>query len=309
MNVPKNSSSVVLTCLLITTYLYPAINKEPSFAVPLNESFIEEIIQELNSTSCKGDQSLQYLEKIVEFCAMHKKDYGSLKGIFKLFSNRYKGVEYVNAQKLSSFLHSLHTHLPKCADAPRNTTILNDPESFDIFRRNIQTQLLTDFSTRFNEFKIDPELFITTLAQKITQQAEQEMNLVQMQHTIVRLLEIAVSKTIWSPYDQEKTWESVQHLSKQFVLLLEENIIGDVDALDDLLWSLIHRYCYFMELTGSLLTPSFYTKVLRDLDNEQLLISVVEEQDELLKPKKLFLKEKVLTAQAKALSGTDKKLL
>jgi hypothetical protein len=261
-----------------------------SVTIPMHTSFIEEIIEELNSVSCNGDQSLQYLQRVMEFCALHKKDYGSLKGIFKLFSNRYKGVEYVNAHRLSCFLDSVHHYLPKCGHPPCHTTILNDPTSFDRFTKTVKTQLIQDFSTRFHEFKIDPELFITSLAQKITQQAEQEMELAHMQHTVVRLLEIAIGKTIWSPYDQQKTWESVQHLSKQLVLLLEENIIGDVDALDDLLWSLIHRYCYFLELTGSLLTSEFYKTVLDDIDSKNLLISLVEEQDDLLKPKKLFLK-------------------
>jgi hypothetical protein len=294
-------------CLLTLTPHYFIAEKVELGTTPIQPSFIEEIIEELNSISCNGDQSLQYLQRIMEFCALHKKDYGSLKGIFKLFSNRYKGVEYVNAHHMNNFLHSLYLNIPQCGNPPRHTTILNDPTSFDRFTKTIKTQLIQDFSTRFHEFKIDPELFIGTLAQKITQQAEQEMDLVQMQHTIVRLLEIAIGKTIWSPYDQQKTWENVQHLSKQLVLLLEENIIDDVDALDDLLWSLLHRYCYFLELTGSLLSPEFYKIVLHDIDNKKLLISVVEEQDELLKPKVLFLKEKVLTAQAKALSGTDKK--
>ncbi|HTM06691.1 MAG TPA: hypothetical protein VL201_05650 [Patescibacteria group bacterium] len=307
MNLLDHYYVFLILCFSILNDNYLLQAKADLAVAPMQTSFIDEIIEELNNISCKGDQSLQYLEKIVEFCALRKKDYGSLKGIFKLFSNRYKGVEYLTAHQMSSFLHSLYVYLPQCANPPCYTTILNDPASFDRFTSTMKTQLIKDFSTRFHEFKLDPEIFIATLAQKITQQAEQEMNLAQMQYTIIRLLEIAISKTIWSPYDQEKTWENVQHISKQFVLLLEENIIGDVDALDDLLWSLIHRYCYFLELTGSLLTSEFYKKVLHDIDNKNLLISIVEEQDELLKSKKLFLKEKVLTAQAKALAGTDKK--
>ena len=274
----------------------------------MQQIFFDDIMKDLNNISCNGDSALEHLGKIVQFFALNKKDYTNLKTIFKLFSNRYKGIEYINAKKLTVFLEELYNNLPKCDNVPYNIGLLHDPTSFDQFTKEIKTRLIKDFSEQFNDFKKDPESFITNLAKKITKQVEQEVELVSMQQTVTRFLEITVSKLIWSPYDQEKTWENVQYISKQFVLLLEKNIITDVDALDDLLWSLIHRYSFFIELTGSLLTPAFYEKVLHDLKSDKLIMSIVEEQDELLKPKALFLKEKIIAAQAKALLGGDKKL-
>lgn len=310
MNISKYSFRwIFLSVILINTQYATVQEKQPVFSSQsMHQVFLDDIIQDLNNASCKGDDGLHHLGGLLEFFALHKKDYTNLKTVFKLFSNRYKGVEYINARKLSIFLEDLYTHVPNCTNVPFDQALLYDATSFERFTKEVKTRLIKDFSEQFTDFKKDPESFISNVAKKITKQVEQELELVSMQQTVTRFLEIAISKIIWSPYDQEKTWESMQHLCKQFVLLLEKNIITDVDALDDLLWSLVHRYCYFVELTGSLLVPGFYEKVLRDLKNEKLIMSIVEEQDELLKPKTVFLKEKIITAQAKALSGSDKKL-
>lgn len=300
---------MLLSAIFINMQYATAQDEQPVFSSQsMQQLFLNDIIEDLNNVSCKGDVGLEHLGKLLEFFALHKKDYTNLKMVFKLFSNRYKGVEYISAKKLSKFLENLYTHGPNCTHVAFGQGLLYDPNSFERFSQEVKTCLIKDFSEHFTDFKKNPESFIGNIANKITQQVEQEMELISMQQTVVRFLEITISKIIWSPYEQEKTWESMQHLCKQFVLLLEKNIINNIDELDDLLWSLIHRYCYFVDLTGSLLAPNFYERVLRDLKNEKLLISIVEEQDDLLKPKILFLKEKIITAQAKALSGSDKKV-
>jgi hypothetical protein len=89
---------------------------------------------------------------------------------------------------------------------------------------------------------------------------------------------------------------------------VEANIITDIDDLNDLLCSLVHRYCFFLELTGALLPSSFYTKVLDELENQPLLIKVVEEQDDLLRTKISFLKEALEHGKQKAEVSMDLKI-
>lgn len=312
MIISKHTYLYALAYIYTSTYHGLVAEDQGFFASPIQSLNVDEIIQGLNSVSCKGDRGLEYLEQVIHFFAGNQKNYAQLKDVFKLFSNRYKGLDYVNAKNFSHFLNSLYVNVPKCSNPPSTIVSLNDPHSYDRFTGFMKKQLIEDFSTGFDSFKYDPEHFITTLAQKITEQAQkkaqEDIDFMSMQNTMVRFLEIAISKIIWSPYDQEKTWDSFKQISKLCVGLLENNIISDLDALDDLLWSLVHRYSYFVDLTSSLLTPAFYEKVLRDLNDGKLIISVVEEQDELLKTKQMFLKEKILNAQAKALVGNDKKL-
>ena len=65
---------------------------------------------------------------------------------------------------------------------------------------------------------------------------------------LVDFLEIAMAKLIWSPEEHEKIWENVKAISRQLEVLIQHNILNDANDLDDLYWTLIHRFCFFLEI-------------------------------------------------------------
>jgi hypothetical protein len=73
-----------------------------------------------------------------------------------------------------------------------------------------------------------------------------------------------------------------------------------MDDLDDILWSLMHRFCYFLELTGSVLPLEFYGEIEHDLTNNLVFFLETKEQDEGIITKKETLAQALLQAKTKA---------
>ncbi|HSW75961.1 MAG TPA: hypothetical protein VLG50_02890, partial [Candidatus Saccharimonadales bacterium] len=61
------------------------------------------------------------------------------------------------------------------------------------------------------------------------------------------------------------------------------------DALDDLCWSFIHRFCYCVELSAGSLSKDFYAQVMHDLQTKPSILVALEEQEDLMTSKKSHL--------------------
>ena len=89
---------------------------------------------------------------------------------------------------------------------------------------------------------------------------------------------------------------------------MEHHIINDLDDLDDLLWTLIHRFCYFLDIVRPELPSAFYEQIKDDLTNQQLALLTIEEQEPLIEPKNSYLLQAVIEGQARK-QGAEKGLL
>jgi len=218
----------------------------------------------------------------------HGRDSGQprdyIRSVFKLFGNLLKGAEYVNPYAFSSLLDELPHHLrtyftAQKARAYLKNTALYDANMFDRFKETVNNMLYIKFSSEYESFKQDPEQFLTNLSNEIVGIAQEEVSIEQLRQGIIRFCEIGLGKIIWSPYDKEKTWESVKTISNQLATLIEYNILDDVNDLDDLYWTLINRYCHFLDLMGIDMPTTFYQHVKNDLSSQELLLFELEEQD------------------------------
>ena len=114
----------------------------------------------------------------------------------------------------------------------------------------------------------------------------EDISVDELRHTLVRLLEITINKLTWHPEEHAKIWVSVKSISKQLEVLMEHNIIDDANDLDDLYWTLIHRFCYFLDLAHADLPVKFLEAIKDDVSTQQFLLIELEEQEPLITSKR-----------------------
>lgn len=225
--------------------------------------------------------------------------------IFDLFANKFKGTEYLAAYQFETFVADLPDCMQSSINIEKVQQYLRNPYNnetlFNRFTSITHNILYQQFSTKYDQFKANPDQFLLSIAEEITDIARAEAEVELLRHTVVRFLEICLSKLVWSPHDDIKTWESVKRIANQMAFLVERNIITDINHLDDLYWSLLYRYCYFLDIAGPLLSNSFFQAIKDDIATHQLLFLELEEQDPFMGSKLKHLQQTIMHTQARAL--------
>lgn len=96
---------------------------------------------------------------------------------------------------------------------------------------------------------------------------------------ITRFVDTLLSKTMWDHHQHERIWPSFIHLAHAIKKLTDSRIIIDVDTYDSLLWALVYRFCYFVELTGSALPLDFYDNIRFELASGSCAFLAREQDD------------------------------
>ncbi|HLW72731.1 MAG TPA: hypothetical protein VKR54_01650 [Candidatus Babeliales bacterium] len=247
-----------------------------------------------------------YLSILVTYGTSTNQPPAYLRSIVKLFSNMLKSSHYVNASAFSRMLETLPTELTPyfTLSASReyiNNSALYDATFFDRFNATVQTVLYSKFSTEYDSFRQDPDLFLKKIAGNIVTIAHEEIIQEQLRQGVIRFCEIALSKLIWDPTAQEQTWLITKKIAEQLVTLLEHNILDDTNDLDDLHWTLLNRYCYFVELTATDMPESFYTTIKNDIRSKNdIVLFALKEQDYIVEPKLSYMQRTLLEAETAA---------
>lgn len=220
--------------------------------------------------------------------------------VFKLFSNKLKSASYVNAYVFVNMLEPLQKLL-------QHYFTESTPRTVEQLKLSVNDVLYSSFLSQFDFFKKDPKTFFNNLSNEILtslnyelNNAEKEARKEQLRQMVIRFLEICASKLVWSPDEPQEIWESIRITSNQFASFMKDHILEDVDHLDDLLWSITHRFCFFLDLTGSDLPIHFYQDIKQDLIRKTPLLCKLEEQEPLILSKSDYIMQAVLEGEAKA---------
>lgn len=123
----------------------------------------------------------------------------------------------------------------------------------------------------FTALKTNPNETLQNFAEKVYDSTlgkkEADMSLQELRFVVLQFLETACNKLIWSSLDQEESWHLLKSLSSSCEELYKNHIIT-AEQLDNLLWILIYRYSYFLELEGAELSSDFYALARKDLSQE-----------------------------------------
>jgi hypothetical protein len=272
------------------------------------DHFIASLQQELRSPQYKKEvlpNDFSYLSQLITFGTKNNQPPAYVRSLFKMFSNMLKSAHYVNAYAFSQELEDLSTILDSYFGFPVSkryitNSALYDASFTDRFIATVNSALYAKFSTEYESFRQNPDLFLRNMSADILSIAQEEIEQSQIRQSIIRFCEIALNKLIWHPGEQEKTWELTKKIATQLATLLEHNIIDDSNDLDDLYWTLLNRYCYFMEVAALDMPESFYTALKNDIRSNKIVLFELPEQDFIVEPKLSYMQRSIMESEVRA---------
>jgi len=228
----------------------------------------------------------------------------------RLFYNKMKGCELIDDTVVIPVL----TALPQFFDKFYSfQDIETEKNNLDFIKKNIENIILSRFISSMNQFQTAPDSFVANLAAEITTTLKQEFEKYEkksikkemqerLRHVTIRFLDVALGKMMWNAKSPEGIWHSFIEIANRLQILGAHDIINHMDDLDDLLWSLTHRFCFFLDFTGSTLPLSFYDEIEQDLINKVVFFLEMKEQDEGITTKKELLAESLIRAKTQAIA-------
>lgn len=286
---------------------------------PINENneithaaqLLQSIQRDLQDPKYRQDilpNNFSYLMQLLQYGAQTKQTREFAQESFSLFSKVLKGSEYVNSYAFNSFIKRLpgllkHYFAGPQLESANQLIIEHDLTLLERLQQTVTSIVYNKFTKDFATCKADPEQFLNDLTYRIVNATAQEVTTEQLRQMIIRFLEVGLSKLIWNPQDQEKTWESVKSISSNLATLMKSNIVDDLNDIDELHWTLVHRYRYFLELHHTSMPLACYAHIKRDIRTKKLLLFELEEQEPFLQTKASCLMNTVLTQEAKKRSN------
>lgn len=225
---------------------------------------------------------------------------------FNIFNKLVGGAPFVNPYPFATMLENLPRLLKPYVVTFKSTSghtgVIVDADMFGRLKQTVDDMLFLEFGSRFELFKSDPALFFNNLSEQIIQAAREEVEVERFRQSMVRFIEIGISKMIWDITDSKSIWPNVKKISTSIEELYNTGIIHDINDIDNLCWSLVHRFNYFLDITFERMPESFYHDMKTDIHNEPPLFLRLEEQDICLQNKFDCFKHALLKNEAKSLA-------
>ena len=227
-----------------------------------------------------------------------------LRAVLKTFTNVVKGTDCVTTDSFIITLQFLVDELPqymqpRIYDSYLATTLDRDLEAYQRLKEFNCTLLLNSFSTYYDDFRTNPVQFLNNIGEILAAAAQEELEIIKLRTSIKLFLELHLNKLIWASEDKEGCWDQVKLIAYNLALLVENNIIDDLNDLDDLYWSLIHRFGHFFEYAYKNCDYSLFEVIKQDLAHGSLLLLDLEEHDPCIEKRSECLLHIVMHAEAK----------
>lgn len=242
--------------------------------------------------------NFSHLKTFLSYASKSNQPRSYIESVLSLFRQKLKSTSYINAYAFIEFLDTMPSIIQPYFDEENEKK-----EKLDNIKNTIQDFLINNFE----DLKENTEETLQNLSEKIYETTlikpsdkEIDISVTKLQHTVMLFLETALSKLVWSPYDQKEIWESVKHIANKLEDLLLHNIILDTDSLDELFWTLIYRFCYFLEIAGSEISINCYQLINNELTTQKSLFWTLKERELFITPKLKYLKYHLMQAEARA---------
>jgi hypothetical protein len=284
-----------------------------------NESFLEYIKQVYNQRSYAGflSQNSGHIKDFLEIGRELNLNPEYMYVGTRLFYNKLKEAEIINDTVSLELLPAFATHLETHFDHQQEE---QPKENLEFIKKHTEEVILYKFTEHFTRFQTNPDTFIDELShdlasfyrqqeetkrQELIKRDSKQETLSRLRSTVIKFFELTISKTMWNTLQPDTIWPSVTAMANGLQSLAQHRVLDHMDDLDDLLWSLVHRFNYYLELTGADLPISFYEKVEDDLIKRNVFFLEAKEQDEGIMSKKQALIEALLKGKTRALAEQD----
>ncbi|MBD3273284.1 hypothetical protein GF385_02965 [Candidatus Dependentiae bacterium] len=311
---PSQISSVSIRYYLINqdqTYKnFNTVNEQLS-KTNIFKGALSKYIKEIYNNKYYSNFLSQNGSHIVEFLELSDElnlDINPLYTCLRLFYNKIKSCELIDDTVILQILNPLPIFVEKYFVEKQN-----EEYNLKFLKKSIEKTIVSKFTDHISEFQEEPNIFISKLSNDISKIAKKELFRVKeekeekemqtrLRNLIIRFLEIILSKAIWDMQSYQGIWESVLSIANNIIRLADYKILDHMDDLDDLLWSLTHRFCYFLNLAGSYLPIEFFEEIENDIANETAFFLEIEEQDDHIKTKKEVILDALIKAKVKAIA-------
>ena len=247
--------------------------------------FLKEVFNHNKYADYLSD-SWQHIFEFLDHINRTTKDKVHVKSVLRIFSNKFKQAQCMNA-------YTIERSLPELLKLLEPHFIVKSEHSLGSLKDILFEIQYQSFKANFPEFKLNPDAFLGNLSQDLEHAAE-------LRRLITVFLEISLNKLIWSPEDQYHTWQSVKTISEHLTSFYQRTIITDLEDLNSLCITLLERYCYFLDVTSAHLNVSTISKIRKDIENSEIVMLDLPEQESVLKTKKERLMEHLMDLEARA---------
>ena len=211
--------------------------------------------------------------------------------VLGLFSLKLHDI-YVNPYAWCSFLEDLMKDAGPHMDAEAEKDYI-----LEAFKQAIGACLLE----KFDQLRREPARTLHDLSENIYDiaypQGEQDISIRELQHSLHYFLYQGMSLLVWSPEDQEDTWQSMLAIASRLEQCAEHNLI-DYDMLDDLYWALLERYALFLSVAGLELGPEYFEVACSAVQTDRNAFWYDEERELYITTKYEFLRKALIQAAA-----------
>ena len=220
--------------------------------------------------------SMTHLIQFLDFSHATNQSPEFMEGAFRLFTQKMKSSPCVTAPAVERFLTQAHPYLEKHIAA----------QQFSVWQEFKHT-LSESFRTKFSSAKQDPLGFFEHLSKHLASQVSIHITVpTRVRATVLRFLVSSSDKLIWCPSDQLATWNSFKKIGDYFYALHTKNVIPDELDANELSWSLVERYCYFLKLAGTQLSLETCASIKKDLTETAIPWLDTKEQEAMLETKR-----------------------
>ncbi len=239
--------------------------------------------------------------------AVRRADFGDASVVYastilKLFHDKLKAAELIDDCVIDRTLGQLPTMLGGYFKAEQTET----GRMQDSVRRMLLNSFTSHLSSLTNSGGNLLDALATRVAGDVTTQLGKKQsdaeNVVRLRHLVIRMVENMIGKAGFSYTSYESFVPSLRSIAHQITRLVDAGIIDHADDYDSMLWSLVHRACYFLDLAGSAFPLAFYQELEADLEDGEILFLEDRELDEHIISKKQTFTEAVAKAKIKAIA-------
>ncbi|MFT6765460.1 MAG: hypothetical protein ACJAZS_000337 [Alteromonas naphthalenivorans] len=210
-------------------------------------------------------------------------------GVLRLFNQKLKMSSYVSAPAFERLLLQTTPYF-EYQLAQKEMPLWQE----------IKTHVTHAFKSKFTFLQQNPLRFFDDLSKELSDKViAQATTPERVRFTLLRLLTSTSDKLVWSPVDQAQTWASFKSIGSAIERLHKKKVIPDELDANDLYWSLVERYAYFMELVGSQLDLETCEKIKQDLKDRKVAWLETPEQEAGLQKKVERLAEVLIETEAK----------
>ena len=221
--------------------------------------------------------------------------------ILKLFHDKLKAAELVDDCVISRTLGQLPALIGGYFKEEQTETAR--------MQDDIRRMLLASFTSHLSSMTSTGNMLdalATRVGSDVAKQLQKDEsakeNVIRLRHLVVRFVEHVLSKASFQFTTYESFVPSLCSIAHQVTCMVDAGIIDHADDYDSIIWSLVHRACYFLDLAGTAFPLAFYEELEADLEDGEILFLEDAELDKHIVSKKQTFAEALAKAKFKAIA-------